>query len=70
MTPYQAYVYYNMYILKNMFFKGEIIEISQKQYKELKHIYETPMLIKLKLNKTFSKKLLHARKVFLRLGLL
>ena len=59
-----------MYLLKSIFFGGEIIEISQKQCKELKFIYETLMLMKLKLRKIFPKKLLYARKAFLRLDLL
>ena len=53
-----------------MFFGGGIIEIFQKQCEQLKYIYKIPMLMKLKLSKTFPKKLLYVRKAFLRLGLL
>ena len=62
-------MYTLIYMLKSIFFRGGIIEISQKQCEELKRIYKTPMLMKLKLSKIFPKKLLYVRKAFLGLGL-
>ena len=58
-TLYQAHVYFNIYMLKSVFFEGRIIKLIEKQYNELKRIYETLTLIKLKLSKTFPKKLLY-----------
>ena len=57
-------------MLKSVFFGGGITYIIQKQYKELKRIYETLMLVKLKLSKTFPRKLIYTWKEFLGLGLL
>ena len=44
-TLYQVYVYFNMYMLKSVFFGAAIIEINKKQIKELKRIYEILIII-------------------------
>ena len=59
-----------MYIIKSIFFVAAIIEINEKQIKELKRIYKVPILNKLRLSQNFSKTLLHARKSFLGVRLL
>ena len=48
----------------------DMIELNKKQIKELKRIYETLMLNKLQLSRTFLKVLLYSRKAFLGIGLL
>ena len=68
--PHQAYVYFNMYILKSIFFGVAIIEINEKQIKELKRINKILIITKLQLSKNFPKILLCARKSFLGLGLI
>ena len=35
LTPYQTYMYFNMYMLKSVFFGGGVIELNQAQEKEL-----------------------------------
>jgi len=58
------------YILTSIFFGCTIVELIEKQIKELKKIYETLIIKKFRLNKNFLKSLLYARKSFLGLGLI
>ena len=67
---YQACMYFNMYMLKSIFFGGGIMQISEKQCDELEKTHEVLILVKLQLSKTFPRKLMYARKSFLGLGLL
>ena len=69
-TPNQAYVYFNMYMLKSMFFSTGMIKINERQIKEIKQIYEGPMINKLQLSTKFSKALLYSRKAFFGVGLI
>ena len=57
-------------MLKSMFFGVVIVDLNGKQIKELKRIYEAPILAKLRLSKTFPKALLYTRKSFLGVGLI
>ena len=59
-----------MYMLKSVFFGTGVIEINEKQIKELIRIYEILILTKLQLSKTFSKVVLYSRKAFLGIELL
>ena len=64
-TLQQAYIYFNMYMFKSIFFGIGMIKINKRQIKEIKRIYERPILTKLQLSKTFLKVLLYSRKAFL-----
>ena len=69
-NSYQAYVYFNMYILKSVFFSCAVVHLTNKQIVELKRIYEVPLLRKLQLSTRFPKELLYIQKLRLRVGLL
>ena len=69
-NPYQAHVYFNMHILKSVFFSCIVVHLTNKQIAELKKIYEVPLLHKLQLSTRFSKELLYARKSWLGVELL
>jgi len=70
MKPCQAYIYFNMHIVKSVFFGTGILKLILKQEEELKSIYESVILNKLGLNKTFPRKLLCTKKTSIVLGLL
>ena len=53
MKTYQAHMYYNVYMLTNVFFGCGIVQFNAKQIKELKRIYELPMIRKLGLGDNF-----------------
>ena len=53
-----------------MFFKSRVIEISDKQEKELKKIYKIPLLIKLKLGEKFLRRVLYVRRIALGVGII
>ena len=57
-------------MLKSIFFGVAVIEINDKQIKELKRIYKLLLFTKLKLSKTFPKGILYSRKLFLGVGLI
>ena len=70
MKLYQAHIYFNMYIVKSMFFGTGNFKLTLKQEEELKSIYEPITLNKLGLSKTFLSKLLYINKISIRLRLL
>ena len=47
MMLYQIHVYFNMYILRSVFFRCAIVELIEKQITELKRIYKAPIIKKL-----------------------
>ena len=61
-NSYQALVYFNIYIIKSVFFGCRVIELNPKEVKELKQIYKEPMLIKLGFSKKFPRTALYIRK--------
>ena len=69
-NPHQAHVYFNMYVLKSVFFDCAVVHLTKKQIAELKRTYEVPLLRKLQLSTRFPKELLYARKSWLGVGLL
>ena len=56
--------------MTNLFFGCGIVKFNEKQLRELKGIYEIPMIRKLGLGDNFSRKLLHAQKTRFRVGLI
>ena len=69
-NPYQAHVYFNMHVLKSVFFSCAVVHLAKKQIAELKRTYEAPLLRKLQLSTRFPKELLYVWKLWLGVGLL
>ena len=46
-SPFQAYMYFNMYMTRSVFFGCEVIEFSKAQTEELKRIYKSKLSKKL-----------------------
>ena len=67
---YQAHVYFNIYMLKSIFFSCAVVHLINKQIAELKRIYKVPLLRKLQLSTRFPKELLYIWKSWLGVGLL
>ena len=63
-------MYYNAYLISNVYYGSGIFSISKKQEEILKKIYEPIILQKLKLSKKFPRKILYARKSVLGVGLM
>ena len=70
LQPYQYHIYFNMYLLKSIFFGCGIILITNNQEKELKRIYEAPILLKLELSKKLPYYVLYMCKTAGGIGLL
>jgi len=69
-TTQQAYLYFNIYLISSVYFGAEIISLNKKQCKELKKIYEEPILVKLKLSRKLPRELLYTQRVELGIGLI
>ena len=65
-----AYLYYNMYLIKKVYFGCEIVHLTEQQEQELKRIYEPVLLKKLGLSENFPRSVLYSRKTALGVGLL
>jgi hypothetical protein len=66
----QAYLYFNIYLMRSVFFRSNIIEIIPIQEKELMKIYERLLLRKLGLSKNFSRYALYSRRSALGVGII
>ena len=66
----QAYIYFNIYLLTSIYFGTRIISLNKKQCKELKWLYEKPILAKLKLSCKMPKDVLYSRRSALSVGLI
>jgi len=65
-----ASMYYNMYLIKKVYYGGGIFTLNDRQEKILKTIYESVILNKLGLSVKFPRKVLYARKSALGVGLM
>ena len=65
-----ASMYYNMYLIKKVYFRCGVISITSKQEEVLKKIYEPVILKKLGLSANFPAVVLYSRKLALDAGLL
>ena len=63
MNSFQVCIYFNMYLTRYIFFRCRVVEIIEKQEKELKRIYEVPLLNKLKLGEKFPRKVLYTCRI-------
>ena len=50
-NAYQAGMYFNVYMIKSVYFGCGVIELNKQQENELRRLYEEPMLVKLGLSK-------------------
>ena len=67
---YQVYMYFNVYMLTNVFYGCGIVKFTEEEIRVLKDIYEKPMVQKLSLGVNFPRKLLYVRKDALGVGLM
>jgi len=63
-------MYYNMYLIKKVYYGGGIFALNDRQEKILKNIYEAVILNKMGLSVKFLRKVLYARKSALGVGLM
>jgi len=63
-------MYYNVYMIKSVYFRSGIVELNNKQEIELRRIYEELLLIKLGLSRKFPRDILHSRKSALGVGIM
>ena len=68
MKTFQVHMNFNAHVLTNVFFGCGIVQFNSKQTKELKIIYDLPMIRKLGLDDNFPRKLLHVQKQRLGIG--
>jgi hypothetical protein len=69
-NSYQASIFFNIYLIKTVYFGCGIVVLNEKQERELKRIYEEPILNKLGFSKKFPRDVLYARKSALGIGLM
>lgn len=69
-NTYQAAIYFNVYMIKSVYFGCGIVKLNKQQEKELRRIYEEPMLIKLGLSRKYPRTALYSRKSALGVGLM
>jgi len=69
-NSYQASIYFNIYMIKSVFFGCGVIEFHLKEERELQRIYEEPILVKLGLSKKYPQAVLYTRKSILGIGLM
>ena len=65
-----ASMYYNMYLIKKVYFGCGVISITSQQERILKKIYEPIILKKLGLSENFPRAVLYSRKTALGVGLI
>jgi len=68
-NSFQACVYFNMYMIRSVFFGCRIIDLSVTQDNEIKRIYELPIAKKLQLGEKFPSTVLYSQRSALGVGL-
>ena len=69
-NPYQVLVYYNVYMIKLVFFGYRVIELHRKEENELKRIYKESILIKIGFSWKFLQTVMCTRKSTLKIDLM
>ena len=67
---FQAAIYFNIYIIKSVFFRCGIVQSNAQEELELKQIYEAPILTKLGISKNFRRTVLYLQKSALWISLM
>ena len=70
LTYQQTTMYYNLYMLTNMYYGCGIIKLNEKEEIELRWLYEPTILKKLGFSVNFPRKIMYVSKEMLGLGLL
>ena len=70
MNTNNAFIYYNMHLIKNVYFGCGIVHLTKSQERMLLDICEKTILNKLGLSEKFPRDILYARKSALGIGLL
>ena len=65
-----AHLYYNAYLIKNMYFGSRVMPLIEKQEITLKQIYEPVILRKMNLSEKFPRSVLYSRKTALGIELM
>ena len=65
-----AYSYFNIYLIKHVYFRYEVLQLNQKQEGELMKISEATMIRKIGLSNQFPQKSLYTKKSQLGVGIL
>ena len=65
-----TYLYFNAYLLKSIFFECRIVNLNEKQEKELQRIHEEMISIKLRLGQKFPRHVLYTRRNAIGIGLI
>ena len=69
-NTFQAFIYFNMYMMRSMYFRCYMIDINKMRCNEICKVYEATIAKKLNLSMTFPRKLLYARRTVFGIGLL
>jgi len=70
LTYQQTSMYYNLYMLTNVYYGCGIVKLHEKEEMELRRLYETTILRKLGFSTNFPRKIMYVSKEMLGLGLL
>lgn len=70
LTSHQVHVYFNIYMLKSVFFGCGVVSLIKREENEMKRTCETPMLKKLGLSTKLPREVMYVRKTALGLGLI
>ena len=65
-----TYIFFNVYLIKIVYFGCGIVEINDRQEKYLQSIYEITIFNKLRLSKKFLRQILYARRDMIGIGLI
>jgi len=69
-NAFQAFIYFNMYMMHSMYFGYCAININKTRWNEICKVYEATMTKKLNLSMTFPRKLLYTHRTAIGIGLL
>jgi len=70
MSVANAYIFYNMYLIKQVYFGCEVVNLMPQQEEILQELSESTLLKKLGLSENFPRKILYSRKSELGVGIL
>lgn len=70
MNKFQVYIFFNMYMIRSIFFGMGIVDITKAQNNKLKKMYKLPIARKLNVGNKFPKKMMYMRRNSLGVGLI
>ena len=70
LIPYQVAIYFNIYMIKSVFFGCRVVSFNQKQEQELKRICEELLLRKMGFSQKFPQNALYSRKIAIGIGIM